>query len=254
LEDIVIQIDFDSPVPFWSQLRDILVQSIEKDFDPGDRLPTNQTLCDRYGVSRTTVRQALDRLENEGLIKRRKGSGTFVAKQSLSEGLQWTLSQFSQRGDVPTSVQHSIVRRLEIIETDEALRNRMELAEPCKVVALERVRVIEDEIRSISYCYLPSDLVPGLENLDFVNTSLYHTLGKKYKLRLHTSKREISAELATPEQAEILGIQPGDALLVVESHGYLPDGALVEYFKAYHLANQTRFNVVLKASQMSAKI
>ena len=72
-------IDRESPVPFYFQLSELLEQEIVAGrYEPGVRLPSEPEISRRYGLSRTTIRQALSRLEQEGLIHRRKGQGTFV--------------------------------------------------------------------------------------------------------------------------------------------------------------------------------
>ena len=73
-------IDRASPVPYWYQLAGILEHAIAQgQWRPGERLPSESELCERFGISRTTVRQALARLEQEGMVVRRKGFGTFAA-------------------------------------------------------------------------------------------------------------------------------------------------------------------------------
>ena len=73
-------IDRDSPVPFYFQLSELLEQEIVSGrWEPGTRIPSENELCARYGLSRTTIRQALARLEQEGLVSREKGRGTFVS-------------------------------------------------------------------------------------------------------------------------------------------------------------------------------
>lgn len=240
-----MKIDFESPMPYWSQLKDILAKTIQSDFNPGDRLPTNAQLCDEYGVSRTTVRQALDGLEQGGLIFRRKGSGTFVARPSISEGLQWSLSSFSPHHESDTKLQYSIVRQQQVLEPDKQLCEEMRLNNPGQIVYIERVRMIEEKPLSISKCYLPQNLVKGLEYVDLRDVSLYQTLTEKYDHSIDSATRNITAVLADKWTADALSINEGDAVLVVESHSYLPSGELVEYFKAFHRADKTSFNVVL---------
>ena len=81
-------IDFDSPIPYYIQLIEMLKEKINQDeLKPGDQIPSEPELCEMYGISRTVVRQALKEMEYEGLIYRRKGKGTFVAEPKISESL-----------------------------------------------------------------------------------------------------------------------------------------------------------------------
>src|SRR5918994_4275137 len=82
------RIDHDSPVPFYYQLKQILAEAIEVGrYEPGDKLPSEHDLCQAFNVSRTVVRQALNELEMEGLLRRRKGRGSFVLPKKVSENL-----------------------------------------------------------------------------------------------------------------------------------------------------------------------
>ena len=90
-------INFDSHIPYYLQLMDILKEKVQnKDWLPGDQIPGEQDLCELYGISRTVVRQALRELELEGVINRRKGKGTFIARPKINEGLVQKLTGFYQ--------------------------------------------------------------------------------------------------------------------------------------------------------------
>ena len=108
-------IDFGSHIPYYIQLMDILKEKIHtKNWLPGDQIPGEQDLCSLYKVSRTVVRQALQQLELDGEINRRKGKGTFVSLPKISEGLVQKLTGFYQdmveRGLKPvTKVLHQVV-------------------------------------------------------------------------------------------------------------------------------------------------
>ena len=245
LSQIELKIDFKSPMPYWSQLHDILVTSIKSKLNPGDKLPTNAQLCEQYGVSRTTVQQALDGLEQGGLICRRKGSGTFVARPSISEGHQWSLSSFSPHHESDTKVQYSIVRQQQVVDSNEQICEQMRLNNPGQIVYIERVRMIEEKPLFISQYYLPYDLVKGLEYVDLRDASLYQTLTDKFEYKIDTATRNITAVPADKWTADALSISEGDVVLVVKSHSYPPSGELIEFFKAYHQADKMGFNVVL---------
>ena len=90
-------INFDSHIPYYIQLMDILREKVQQsEWRPGDQIPGEQDLCERYQVSRTVVRQALRELEYEGVITRQKGKGTFISLPKISEGLVQKLTGFYQ--------------------------------------------------------------------------------------------------------------------------------------------------------------
>jgi GntR family transcriptional regulator len=92
-----IKVDHDSAIPFYIQLKEILETRITQgEWQPGDRLPSEQELCDAYDVSRTVVRQTLLKMESDGLIVKHRGKGSFVAKPKIRENLVQKLTGFYQ--------------------------------------------------------------------------------------------------------------------------------------------------------------
>ena len=90
-------INFESRIPYYIQLMDILKEKVQLgNWNPGDQILGEQDLCELYGVSRTVVRQALRELELEGVVNRRKGKGTFISLPKISEGLAQKLTGFYQ--------------------------------------------------------------------------------------------------------------------------------------------------------------
>ncbi len=91
------KIDKDSPIPYYHQLKELLRHRIQAGvWPPGSQLPTEAEICRMFGVSRTTVRQALSELLHEGLIRRERGRGTFVNKPKIRERLVERLTGFYQ--------------------------------------------------------------------------------------------------------------------------------------------------------------
>ena len=86
------RIDRRSPLPYYAQLKQLLLRRLESEIAAGERLPGEMALCEEYGVSRTVVRQALDELEAEGRVVRRKGQGTFAAARKTDERLFQSLT------------------------------------------------------------------------------------------------------------------------------------------------------------------
>src|SRR4028118_815300 len=108
------RIDHDSPVPFYYQLKQILAEEIETGrYEPGDKLPGEHDLCVAFKVSRTVVRQALNELEMEGLLRRRKGRGTYVMPKKVSESLFQNLTGLFEDVAARGGMLRSEVRQLE---------------------------------------------------------------------------------------------------------------------------------------------
>ena len=159
------RIDFDSPIPFYLQLLDILRDIINQgEWQLGEQLPGEHSLCETYEVSRTVVRQALRELELEGLIYRRKGKGSFVAEPKISGGLAQKLTGFYQdmeeRGTRPISQ----VLKQAVVPASAKVAQELKIDLGTPVVELQRLRFVENEPIVLVTSYLPHKLCPGLEN------------------------------------------------------------------------------------------
>ncbi|WP_424806278.1 GntR family transcriptional regulator [Rhodococcus sp. 27YEA15] len=247
-------IDRSSPLPFYHQLKEILTADItRRNLSPGDRLPGDHELCERYDVSRTVVRQALSDLEAAGVIDRVKGRGTFVARPKTREGLAQSLTGLYE--DVATRGSHlrSDVRRLEKIEADDAIAESLQVPVGTAVIALERLRFVDDEPWVLTVTHVPFGLAPGLLDEDLSDKSLYAVLENTYGVRLSHGRRSIDAEIATSTMAHDLGVKAGAALLVLRSVSYGDDNTPVEAFVAYHRGDRSRFEVELTRSGSGAQ-
>lgn len=234
----------DVPIPYHYQLRELLRDEITSGrWEIGERLPSERELCETFQLSRTTVREALDALVNEGLLRREKGRGTFVAEPKITE--HWL--------DVPDSftdamAQHGYrvetkVLNLSIIPTPYKVRKELRLQSSEPVIVLDRLRSILNEPILVVTSYLPERLCPNLDQEDFTRYSLYQLLREKYNLHIASAKRFIEAVAANELEASLLNIKVGAPLMLIESTAFLEDGTPIEYFKARHRGDRTRFQV-----------
>ncbi|WP_347349162.1 GntR family transcriptional regulator [Nigerium sp.] len=136
-----MQIDRTSPLPFYAQLKQILLADIaERGLVPGDRFRSDHEIADRFGVSRSVVRQALAELEADGVIERSKGRGTFIARQKVGEGLARSLRGLHEDAALRGSQVTSTVLRQEVVPAPPAVGSRLGLAQDASVVVIERLR------------------------------------------------------------------------------------------------------------------
>lgn len=239
-------IDRTSLLPFYFQLKEKLLADIsDRDLKPGDRLPGDHELCRTYGVSRTVVRQALSELESQGIIERIKGRGTFVAQPKIAEGLVQSLTGLFE--DVAARGGHlrSQVRQLEEVPADEQMAADLNLEVGDPVVAIERLRFVDEEPWALTITHIPGRLVPGLVDEDLAEQSLYALLENKYGVRLVSGRRSVEAIVADTRLASSLGVIRGAAVLVLRSLSVGTDGQPVESFVAYHRGDRSRFEVEL---------
>jgi GntR family transcriptional regulator len=239
-------INLNSPVPYYAQVKEVLKESIgHGQLKPGNQLPGETDLCAIFSVSRTVIRQALDELEYEGLISRRKGKGTFVAEPKIVEGLAQKLTGFfqdmSERGYPPTS------RILKQVQAPALPRVAGYLGLPPgqTVVEIERLRFVQNEPLVLVTTYLPYPLCKELLDLDLSNQSLYALLEQRLGLVIARGHRFLEAVAASPYEAGFLQVEVGAPLMLLDSVSYLEDGTPLEYYHALHRGDRSRFEAEL---------
>lgn len=247
LANLETVVDRSEPVPLYYQFKQWLSAGIlASDLPPGTRLPEESELCERLGVSRGVVRQALTELCYEGLIYRQRGRGTFVAAPKTAEGLisglRGLADDAAERGQAVSS---KVVLQREAPAAQQVARS-LGVAPGTPVVELERVRALDGEPHVLVMTYLPAELVPGLVERDLGGAaSLYQILRQDYGLPIVSSRRRVEAAAAGPREAHLLGIQRGDPLLVLRSIGYTTESRPLDYFVALHRGDRSAFEIEL---------
>lgn len=234
------RLDTQSYVPLHMQLHLLLRQAIEGGtFQPDDRLPSERELAERYGVSRITATVALQELVRSGLAYRRQGKGTFVARPKLQEmSLSDSFSEdMRRRGRSPSSR----LLTLEAMPADDDIAGRLCLAPGSSCLRLARIRLADGEPVAIETAYLPANLYPGLENEDLEHGSLYETFRRRYGERPAWAEGIIEAAAADEDQAALLGLQPGDAVLSVKRVTYNESYVVLEWVHSVYRADRFSF-------------
>lgn len=249
------RIDRESPVPYYFQLKQILLALIEGgEYEPGDKLQSEQAMCAAYDVSRTVVRQALNSLESEGVLRKRKGQGTFVAPAKVAESLFQSLNGLHEDVTARGGTLTNRVRRLERESASGPVAAELELGEGEPVIALERLRFVDGVPWVLVTTYMPYELCPQLLEEDMSERSLYALIEEEYGIYISYGRRSIEAVPAAPAIAEQLQMEEGDPVLMLRSTSYAEDNRPIEHFVAYHRGDHTRFEVTLARRRGSASI
>lgn len=239
-----MNIDKDLPIPYHYQLRELLRDEVTSGrWEVGQQLPSERELCDAFNLSRTTVREAIDALVSEGLLRREKGRGTFVAEPKIREMWLKEPDSFTDSMQEQGYKIETRVLNLAVIPSPHKVARELRLRSGEQVIILERLRLILQEPILVVTSYLPERLCPDLVNVDFSNHSLYQILREKYNMKIARAKRMVEAVAATEMEASLLNIRLGAPLLLIESTAYLEDGTPIEYFKARHRGDRTRFEI-----------
>jgi GntR family transcriptional regulator len=239
-------IDRNSPIPFYAQLKSEILTRIERNiWKPGEQLPGELDLCSSFAVSRTVVRQALQELEIEGVIRREKGKGTFVAAAKITENLAYKLTGFYQDMAEQGLNPISKVLRREVLPATPKLARELKIEPGEAVIEIERLRFVEDDPLVFVTTCIPYKFCPGLEMVDLARQSLYWVLERHYGIVIASGRRTLEAVGANPREAELLRVPVGTPLMLLDSIGYLDNGQPVEVFHALHRGDRSRFEVVI---------
>ena len=171
------KLDKDVPIPLYFQLKEIIEEKITSgQLEPGDLLPSERELSDRYNISRPTIRQALQELVNEGLLYREKGKGTFVAKPKIKYGFIQRLTTFYEDMERKGYKLKTKIRKQEIREAPKRIAEKLNLKTDNKVIFLDRVRYIEEEpiVRVLNF--VPYEKCPRLIDINLEDKSLYKVM------------------------------------------------------------------------------
>lgn len=232
------------PVPLYHQLKTILLDKIRAgEMKPNDRLPAEDELASQYGVSKATVRQALNELAVAGALRREQGRGTFIAEPKLTQGPR-ALTGFSEemrkRGLSPTSK----ALKQDVVKAEADVAEKLQIAEGARAVRIKRLRLADGQPMSIQTTYLPLELAPRLVEEDFGAASLYETLERKYGLRPARAEEMHFAVLVEPSEARLLKVAANSPGLAAERVAYLASGRPLEL--TYSITRGDRYKIVLE--------
>ncbi len=239
-------IDHTSPLPYYFQLKELLVNEIRKGrLKSGQQIPSEFKLCEQFKVSRTVVRQAISSLVQSGYLNREKGRGTFVTRPKITENLfqnlTGTYEDMLARGiKLDTKVLENIKW-----EADSEILEILKLKSGEPVIKIKRLRFINNEPIALVTTYLPYKICPSLLKENLTNRSLYGVLEDKYTLKISNGRRSLEAVSADKKEATLLGIKAGAPLMLLNSISYLEDGRPIEYFSALHRGDRSKFVVSL---------
>jgi GntR family transcriptional regulator len=212
------------------------------DLRPDDPLPSDAMLCEEFGVSRMTARNAVQRLVQEGIVYRVPGRGTFVAEPPVHRQAGNLLSfteEMRRRGRVPTS---RLLGR-EVREPGPAEASRLQLGPDEAVIALRRLRVADDEPVAIEEAVFPAEkLAALLESADLEHESLHDTLVQGGYIPT-MGRARLGAEAAGPEDAELLGVREGAPLLVEKRVIHDQDGRPLELCESRYAGDRYGLDV-----------
>ncbi|WP_429970550.1 GntR family transcriptional regulator [Fructilactobacillus sp. Tb1] len=227
-------------LPVYIQIHNDIKQKIERGiWKVGERIPSERKLAEDYHVSRMTLRQAIQTLIDEGLLRRAVGSGTFVTSQRVQEHMSG-ISSFTETMESEGKVPSSKTLSYKIIEPTFKEAQALDLKNNERVLRMERLRFGDGEPICLETTTVSAELIKGMSQAD-VTDSFYRSLEDEKGLIPANAQQYISAILASSRVAEMLEIKPGDPILKLKQISYFNNQKPFEFVETQYVAQRFEF-------------
>jgi GntR family transcriptional regulator len=219
------------------QTRQRVIELIEQ-LRVGEAIPSERRLSGDLGVSRLTLRAALDDLVREGYLVRRQGSGTFVSQPKIAQ--QLTLTSFSEdmrrRGMVPGS------RTVELREIHAGARlgRTLHVSPGASIFLIRRLRLADGETMAIETLHVPAHVVPGLTPEELENASFYQLLRERYGVVIASGVQTIEPTVTNEEESSLLGVPLHSPAFLFERTSRTTEGETVEFVRSVYRGDRYR--------------
>ena len=227
-----------SDIPLYAQLVGIIKRSISSGaLAIGDLLPSEAELCRALNVSRNTVRQAIGELEDEGLVVRKRGKGTFVADPNTNRrGVRYSFTtEVSSLGKTPSST----LVDFGVIVPTRAICEKMELREGTSVYCFTRVRNVDGEPLILETSYYPQFIYPNLTR-EMVQTHSFYSLLYHVGITPFSAEDTYEAVMLDAPRANLLSVEPGSCAFYHQRRTKTEDGRIYEYTCSYIRGDRVR--------------
>ncbi|ASW42406.1 GntR family transcriptional regulator [Clostridium isatidis] len=219
---------------------------ISGEYKANDKLPFEKEMCEKFNASKMTVKKALDLLVLEGLIVKRRGSGTFVKDISEEQIEDLTIkNQFT--GLTASNEGHkveSLILDFKIISADEIIAQNLKIEKEDFVYLIHRVRYIDEEPTVIEKTYMPLYLFPNIKKSD-VEGSIYSYIEDKMEYKIQSSHSTVRARKSEQLDREYLKLKIDEPIIEVERIGYLDNGKVFEYSFSRHRYDKFEFKAII---------
>jgi GntR family transcriptional regulator len=238
-----MQLPQSSTVPLYTQIKEALrAKIIDGTYVAYQRLPSESEMINAFGVSRITVRQAMNDLQKEGLLFKVHGKGTFVAMPNVSQELTH-LQGFGEAMRLLGHETFSEVFGLKAVEGSATICAKLRLPERARVIEIRRVRYLNREPVSIDYSWVRYDIGSRLTEQNLADKDLFSLLENELGHPLHSADVEIDATSASDEIAKRLHIAPHSPILRIERLTYEGDTTPLVFEYLHYRAESFKYKL-----------
>ncbi|NQP32661.1 GntR family transcriptional regulator [Streptococcus suis] len=232
--------------PLYLQLVDELEVKIRERMAPNEKLFSERELTHLYGVSRITVRLAMQELEKRGLVYKKHGKGTYVSEISEPAVDLSQVYSFTEQMKVMGKVPKTTILSFQEMDASEYISQQLMIDIGEKVYELERLRLADGIPMMLERTYIPASLFEGLTIEDLENTALYEVFSKKYNQIIRLAVEEFYASIALDNEAKLLGVRGNSPVLHLLRKSYNDKNRIIEYTFSIARADQFRYRMVHK--------
>lgn len=245
---VVQKVDRYSPMPVYQQIAsDIIARISQEEWNIGDRLPSENELSEEYDASRVTVRQALAKLEADGLIEKQRGRGAFLKANPRRVVQELYLPQIGVQHETntkPGKPKISIVTQV-----NPQVYSNLAVAPGTPLVYLERLFLCKKRIVGMNRAWFPMEMVPGMAEQGLVGNSITKTLQQRYNICFNSVENYIESVMLDAVYAQQLdAVSPSPGLKITSIYT-AKDGRPVEYAVTVWNGQDTQFHVMISSDK-----
>ncbi|GIQ68946.1 GntR family transcriptional regulator [Xylanibacillus composti] len=235
------------PEPIYVQVQNWMRGNISSGiWKANEKIPSESDLADKLQISRGSLKQAIKQLVDEGVLLQIHGKGTFVKGKQLespvAERLISTAESLLESGNEFTTHVVSVER----VAASQVVAEVLNMQEGNQVYRLQRIRYLEEIPVMYLENYLSCERFPDLDRVDFESETLFSIMEQQYNSKIHWGKRSFVAEGATKSKAELLQIEKGTPIILLEQVTYSDQSEPLEYSKVWIRSDQMKLTSILR--------
>jgi GntR family transcriptional regulator len=233
----------DSGLPYYLQIYNELRRKIiSQIYLPGQPIPSENELVGEFGVTRATVRNAVKKLQDEGLVFTKKGKGSYVNAPKIEQSLFKFYSFGRNYSDF--NISSALIEVKDILDAD--VQRMLNISAKDYIKQIIRIRKLDNIPVILEISYIPADLAPDIESFNLENLSIYDLLEQHYGYHISKAKEYLDPSIADSHSSKLLEIEKGKPVFVTERITYDTFEKPIEYRKSIIRSDKFRFSTELK--------
>ncbi|TDX41417.1 GntR family transcriptional regulator [Halanaerobium congolense] len=239
------KLNTDNRLPLYHQLYDIIVEKIEDGtYKENDKIPSEREFCDKYDISRATVRRTMVELEKNDYIYKKQGKGVFVSSKAFKQDLL-SFYSFSEEMKKINKVPSSEVIDFKKTDVSSKIADKLKINKNQKVYKFKRLRLADDEPMMIETTYLPAARFPGLNSKKLDQRSMYDIFREDYNVEFNKADEIFQAISLNKKDAKYLNSNEGSPSILLERFTYENEN-IIEYTASVTRGDKFKFHVSLE--------